>query len=104
MRSNRALHRCFLNRLAAGIAEAEEDILGTAGLVLSEEGERLLQGLHTEVSILPGALGAVEEGGEVDELGTRVHEAQVDQIDIGWGCPIRHGASLDAPPTTATAG
>lgn len=92
MRADGTLHRGFGDRLGARIAETEEHFLGALRFVLGEQAERVFEGLDAEITVLTGALHTVEESGEVDELRTRVHEAEIDQIDVGWWSPIRHEA------------
>jgi hypothetical protein len=68
MCADRALGGGLRDGSGAGIAEAEEDFPGALGLIGLQEGDGVLEGLDTEVTILARALNAIKEGGEVNEL------------------------------------
>ena len=52
------------------------------------------QGLDAKISFLPGALYAVEEGGEVDQLAAGIHEPEVHKIHGCRRFPMSHGRLL----------
>ena len=81
------------DRFLGRVAQAEENLLRSVGVVGIQTGDRLLQFPYAIIVRLAGSLGAVEEGGYVDQLASGVHKAEFDEIDLFLVLGIIHSKS-----------
>ena len=91
-------------RFLGRVAQAEENLFGSLGIVGVQTGNRFLQFPYAKIVRLAGSLGTVEEGGYLDQLASGVHKAEFDEIDFCLALGIVHSKSKGKPVFTLCRG